>query len=107
MDLTGPSSHECQLTQCVLICCRFQGKRIDDTAANSMKVQCRELVEGTNGLNERKMGTGYGFWGTYGDWSNVCAETTAVCGIRTKVEGDRGPKRDDTGLNDLELYCCE
>ena len=80
----------------------FQGSG-DDTAANSMMVQCRKFASG--GLNERKMGTGYGFWGTYGDWSETCPRNTAVCGISTKIESPQG-MGDDTALNDVKLFCC-
>ena len=82
----------------------FQG-RGDDTAANSMKVRCRNFGS-SGGLNERKMGNGNGHWGTYGGWSNTCARNTAVCGIRTKIEGPQG-RGDDTALNSIQLYCCE
>ena len=69
-----------------------------------MKVRCRNFKTST-GENERFMGNGNGYWGTYGAWSDSCLANTAVCGIRTKIEKPQG-RADDTALNDVELYCC-
>ena len=70
-----------------------------------MMVKCRNFGS-SGGLNERKMGTGYGFWGKYGEWSETCTPNTAVCGIQTKIEKPQG-SGDDTALNDVELFCCK
>lgn len=90
-----------RINHCVLFIIQRGG---DDTSANFMRIRCRNLGTST-GENERYMGSGYGYWGTYGAWSKSCAANTAVCGIRTKIEGPQG-RGDDTALNDLELYCC-
>ncbi|NXS23076.1 VMO1 protein, partial [Mystacornis crossleyi] len=43
--------------------------------------------------------------GSWGNWSLPCPPAAGVCGLRTRLEP---PQRggDDTGLNDLELFCC-
>ncbi|XP_074427467.1 vitelline membrane outer layer protein 1 homolog [Larus michahellis] len=67
----------------------------DDTAANNMDVTCSDgsVLEGLGGLA-----------GTWGNWSVPCPQGR-VCGLRTRLEP---PQRggDDTGLNDLRLFCC-
>ncbi|XP_063177690.1 vitelline membrane outer layer protein 1 homolog [Chroicocephalus ridibundus] len=67
----------------------------DDTAANNMDVTCSDgsVLEGLGGLA-----------GTWGNWSVPCPQGL-VCGLRTRLEP---PQRggDDTGLNDLRLFCC-
>ncbi|NWT49327.1 VMO1 protein, partial [Chroicocephalus maculipennis] len=69
----------------------------DDTAANNMDVTCSDgsVLEGLGGLA-----------GTWGNWSVPCPQGRGgVCGLRTRLEP---PQRggDDTGLNDLRLFCC-
>ncbi|NWY34997.1 VMO1 protein, partial [Pheucticus melanocephalus] len=68
----------------------------DDTAANAMAAICSggSLLEGRGGPQ-----------GTWGNWSLPCPPGAGVCGLRTRLEP---PQRggDDTGLNDVELYCC-
>ncbi|CAN8180734.1 unnamed protein product [Coccothraustes coccothraustes] len=68
----------------------------DDTAANAMAAICSggSLLEGRGGPQ-----------GTWGNWSVPCPPGAGVCGLRTRLEP---PQRggDDTGLNDVELYCC-
>ncbi|KAM4039429.1 vitelline membrane outer layer protein 1 homolog [Anomaloglossus baeobatrachus] len=71
-------------------------KEGDDTAVNNIKFQCTDKgqVEG-RGL----------YWGEYGDWSETCAK--GICGLRTKVQGnEKTPCDDNTGLNDVQFYCC-
>ncbi|XP_056425035.1 vitelline membrane outer layer protein 1 homolog isoform X2 [Hyla sarda] len=66
----------------------------DDTAANNIKMACSDptTLEGKGGP-----------WGTYGNWSGVCAK--GFCGIRTKVENSQNGG-DDTSLNDVQFQCC-
>uniref|UniRef100_A0A8C3MKX1 Uncharacterized protein n=1 Tax=Geospiza parvula TaxID=87175 RepID=A0A8C3MKX1_GEOPR len=68
----------------------------DDTAANAMAAICSggSLLEGRGGPQ-----------GAWGNWSVPCPPGAGVCGLRTRLEP---PQRggDDTGLNDVELYCC-
>ena len=44
-------------------------------------------------------------WGTKSAWTD-CPSGTAICGIKTKVEGFQLGGGDDTGLNQAEFYCC-
>ena len=73
-----------------------------------MQVRCRELETANDG-NVTYPGTGKGYWGTYGNWSESCAVNTAVCGIQTRIESSLGSEdhEDDTALNDVKLFCCD
>lgn len=44
----------------------------------------------------------------WGSWTvrQYCPPQTAVCGIRTQVEGSQG-KGDDTALNNVQMECCK
>uniref|UniRef100_A0A8C3NY46 VMO1 protein n=1 Tax=Cyanoderma ruficeps TaxID=181631 RepID=A0A8C3NY46_9PASS len=68
----------------------------DDTAANALAAICSggSVLEGRGGPQ-----------GTWGNWSLPCPPGAGVCGLRTRLEP---PQRggDDTGLNDVDLYCC-
>ncbi|MEY4508500.1 MAG: hypothetical protein RLZZ450_622 [Pseudomonadota bacterium] len=68
----------------------------DDTAANSVRMQCESGVA----VADRE--------GKWGEWypQQTCPTNTAVCGISVRVEPRQG-KKDDTGLNGVKLYCCE
>ncbi|XP_068130018.1 vitelline membrane outer layer protein 1-like [Hyperolius riggenbachi] len=69
-------------------------KGIDDTAANNFMFLCSDYSV--------LLGPGLS-WGHYGRWSGLCLN--GVCGIKTKVEQPQGTG-DDTGLNDVQLACC-
>ncbi|NWV05884.1 VMO1 protein, partial [Ptilonorhynchus violaceus] len=43
--------------------------------------------------------------GAWGDWSPPCPSYCNICGIRTLVDPSRDAY-DDSGLNDVRLYCC-
>ncbi|NXN86589.1 VMO1 protein, partial [Bombycilla garrulus] len=43
-----------------------------------------------------------GYWGR---WSLSCTSSCGVCGIRTRVD-PFSDSNDNTGLNDVKLYCC-
>ncbi|NXH65425.1 VMO1 protein, partial [Rhabdornis inornatus] len=43
-------------------------------------------------------------WGDWGNWSPGCPRACKVCGIRTRVELDES--KDNSGLNNVKLYCC-
>jgi vitelline membrane outer layer protein 1 len=67
----------------------------DDTATNNIAMSCSGgyFITG-DGMN----------WGNWGDW-RFCPAGTLVCGMSLKIEGRQG-NGDDTGLNDVQLYCC-
>ncbi|XP_016160910.1 PREDICTED: vitelline membrane outer layer protein 1 homolog [Ficedula albicollis] len=67
----------------------------DDTGATDMAVMCSEgsVLEG-GGLAS----------GDWGDWSQSCAMACGICGIRSRVEPNESG--DNSGLNDVKLYCC-
>ncbi|KAJ6654771.1 hypothetical protein lerEdw1_006557 [Lerista edwardsae] len=71
-----------------------QSRYQDDTAVNNIKFKCPDDYVLTGVGHE---------WGEFGDWSADCTRGT-ICGIQTKVE----PRQivDDTGLNDVKLFCC-
>lgn len=68
----------------------------DDTAANAVKVQCKD---GT--IKTPPAATNWGTW----SGMKFCPAGTAVCGLATRVEGLQG-SGDDTSLNGLRLACC-
>lgn len=76
----------------------------DDTAANFIKFKCDPVFKGHS--KEIYVDSGVGQWGGYGLYSNSCDPYHAVCGIQTRVEAYQG-SGDDTGLNDVRLFCCE
>ena len=68
----------------------------DDTAANSVAFTC-----GNRSRIESSGTTPCGNWGAWqGSYKRV-----AICGVRAKVESNRG-ESDDTALNDLEFTWC-
>ncbi|KFO22918.1 vitelline membrane outer layer protein 1 homolog [Fukomys damarensis] len=67
----------------------------DNTAANNLRFRCSDGTE--------LEGPGLS-WGEFGNWSDSCSK--GVCGLQTKIEDPRG-LRDDTALNDLQLFCCQ
>jgi len=68
----------------------------DDTSANRLSGACRN---GT-ALNPPS-NTAFGTWR---GWVS-CPAGTAVCGMKTRVEGSQGVG-DDTSLNGVQLECC-
>ncbi|MCI5222596.1 MAG: hypothetical protein D3924_07990 [Candidatus Electrothrix sp. AR4] len=70
----------------------------DDTAANSMEGICTDgaTIVPTNG-------------GAWGSWGNAvsCPAGKRVCGAALKIEANQGSDGDDTGVNDVALFCCE
>merc|ERR1719347_585638 len=70
-------------------------KHLDETAGNNLNSACYGgTVLSGNGLH----------WGTWSGYE-LCPDGAAICGIKTKVEGNQGPS-DDTALNKVVFYCC-
>ncbi|KAF4805714.1 vitelline membrane outer layer protein 1 [Turdus rufiventris] len=67
----------------------------DDSAATDMAAMC------SGGSRLEGGGLPHGDWG---QWSKRCGSHCGVCGIRTRVEA--AESGDNSGLNDLKLYCC-
>ncbi|MEB3234776.1 MAG: trypsin-like peptidase domain-containing protein [Cyanobacteriota bacterium] len=71
----------------------------DDTAGNSAKIRCSggQELEASNAVH----------WGDsrWGPWQASPVPNSYVCGARSKVE--RSGQRDNTALNDIELYWCQ
>ncbi|XP_069738558.1 vitelline membrane outer layer protein 1 homolog [Phaenicophaeus curvirostris] len=69
----------------------------DDTAANNVDVACSDgrVLEGQGGLA-----------GTWGNWSSFCPHGGGVCGLRTRLEAPQRGGKDNTALNDVEMFCC-
>jgi hypothetical protein len=70
--------------------------RGDDTAANSVAFKC------SSGQRIESSGTPWGNWGAWQGGNRG----VAICGVRAKVEPERG-SGDDTALNDLEFTWCQ
>ncbi|NXU58410.1 VMO1 protein, partial [Turnix velox] len=45
------------------------------------------------------------FKGNWGNWSLPCPQLGGVCGLQTRLEPPQNGG-DDTGLNDVRLFCC-
>ena len=71
------------------------GRHLDETAGNNLNSACYGgTVLSGNGLH----------WGTWSGYE-LCPENAAICGLKTKVEGNQGAS-DDTALNKVVFYCC-
>ena len=76
-----------------------QGWWSDDTALNDVEMYCSS--NGSNGWTTIKSsGKGWGSWGGQA----FCGAGNPVTGFTMKIEGNQGGG-DDTGANDIRLYC--
>ena len=65
-------------------------RHMDETAGNNLNSACYGgTVLSGNGLH----------WGTWSGYE-LCPDNTAICGIKTRVEGNQG------ALNKVAFYCC-
>ena len=85
--------------------------RGEDTAANDILFMCHSNTGLSSGGISRDASMlklfrtdNGGPWGTWGKWSDACAET-GICGIETRVD-KKGSAGDETALNDVRMYCC-
>ncbi len=80
-----------------------QGKG-DDTGANDLTFGCRKYTS-TKTEAKRYLTTSNG--AQWGSWTpaGFCPPQTAICGLKTRVESNRG-KKDDSALNDVMFSCC-
>lgn len=72
----------------------------DDTGAVNLKLSCFNFDTTKTEI------TGWDL--PWGDWTEYqrCPPRTAICGIRTQVEGSQG-RGDDTSLNNADFACCK
>ncbi|XP_052765091.1 vitelline membrane outer layer protein 1-like [Mya arenaria] len=77
---------------------------LDDNGATWVKFQCEDMY-GTTQMEELNKDPGKNSFGDFGPYSSSCAAGSAICGLKTKVEGNQG-SNDDTTLNDVQFYCC-
>ena len=79
---------------------KFEGNqgRGDDSAANELKLKCRDGSWKTTGNG-----------GPWGSWQGYkyCPSAHVICGIQTRVERNLGNGKDDSALNGVELVCCK
>jgi len=70
-----------------------------------------EVVKGLKPQEPETEQLGFGpFTGTRVNWMAgaklKCPPNTAVCGLNTVVDTTELPHMDDTGINEVEIYCC-
>jgi hypothetical protein len=75
-----------------------RGSSVDDTAANRVWITCKD----TTSFLATPAPTN---WGSFSQFRQ-CPAGSAVCGINTGVEPDRGSGGDDTSLNSAAIHCC-
>jgi hypothetical protein len=78
----------------------YQGPKIDDTAANDMKLRCYNTMGNT--YETQTHGLNFGTWTA----PQQCPNMMAVCGIQVQVEKPQG-NTDDFSVNNVDLLCCE
>ncbi|XP_063886877.1 vitelline membrane outer layer protein 1 homolog [Scylla paramamosain] len=75
-----------------------QGSLTDDTAANALRMYCRQTSDYLESPGNK--------WGSWLEPS-FCRSGMGVCGLMTLVEEDQGTFGDDTALNDVRFLCCD
>ncbi|KAL4235343.1 Vitelline membrane outer layer protein 1 [Mactra antiquata] len=86
---------------------RLQAQQGSAIEASYAAFKCRGLSSCNKYEYEIVQSPGHGICGSWSSWSASCPTGSAVCGIKTRVETNRGCYRDDTGLNDAIFYCCD
>ena len=78
---------------------RFESNQVegDDTAANDLKLKCKDDGKWKFGDN---LG-GWGEWKSLGD----CPKDSVICGLQTRVQKYQ-KEDDDTSLNGVAFLCC-
>lgn len=75
-------------------------KSRDDAAAIDLKLICSH----TDGTTGTIIGGDVLTFGQY-TRQQICPTGSAICGIRTQIEGDQG-QGDDSALNNVDFACC-
>ncbi|CAD5114758.1 unnamed protein product [Dimorphilus gyrociliatus] len=80
----------------------YKGILGDDNAITDVKFKCQKFLDVNNTFIEihPQGGLKNGIWGS---WSENCNSTSAVCGVKTKIESSSADK---SGLNEVKLKCC-
>ncbi|XP_047473550.1 vitelline membrane outer layer protein 1 homolog isoform X4 [Penaeus chinensis] len=75
---------------------------VDDTAANGLKLYCRDGLGATTGYITSLVGN-------HGTWRNIlqCPSSAYVEGVRAYVLPDQGSMHDDLGVDNVQLWCSE
>ncbi|XP_063585902.1 vitelline membrane outer layer protein 1 homolog [Penaeus indicus] len=75
---------------------------VDDTAANGLKLYCRDGLGATTGYITSLVGN-------HGTWRNIlqCPSSAYVEGVRAYVLPDQGSIHDDLGVDNVQLWCSE
>ena len=68
------------------------------TAANCAELRCQS--DGVYGSSPCRK--------SWGEWmEESCSDQGAkICGIQTRTESDQGLTGDDSGLNNIKIFCC-
>jgi len=81
-----------------------QRTKKDDSSANDVKFQCRQLSSSDTSSSSVLTSDNGGPWGNWSQFS-ACPQGTAICGFQAKIQASQGDK-EDTALNDLKFKCC-
>ena len=80
-----------------------KGGLVDDSMATYVKFQCRGFSQALGYVQDLQVG--HAQFGTFGSWSEQCAQNSAICGMSVKNEPYQGAG-DDSAVNDVNFHCC-
>ena len=70
----------------------------DDVGISAVQVKCGPNASG--GDSTYDVGSEPDDWGAWGPWSNSCPLQYGVCGLQSRIDPS-------SGLNNMNLFCCE